>query len=175
MHSRDSEAVCRNLREVFEALSGDLDATFRRLEGAFDSPDDTGNYTFEQSDARSYVTAAFACIQGICFCMRHTSLASLQTEGAMSDLPTTAQSVGTLEEDIRLAFDLLDRVCEAEPRLDTAMSWWSSLQTSIRLWDRLSNPVTVSDVQISPADLVTVTDSEAGFRLLVSTYWESLD
>jgi hypothetical protein len=179
------EGADSGLQGVFAALSDDLDRCFRRLDNAFKDPETDEDYGYDEADGRSYVRAAFACIEGVCFATRIWATAHLMDEGRVSDEETWAANLMSIEDEVRrsmddlsleenasLTFSLLDRVYGVEPQLDTSRQWWSSFNQAIALRDRLYHPRTAPDLDISVGDVMTVVDAEAGFRLQVSTYLE---
>jgi hypothetical protein len=50
--------------------------------------------------------------------------------------------------------------------------WWTSLRQAIEVKYRLASPTSAADLEISAAELMTVVDAEAGFRLRLAAYLE---
>jgi hypothetical protein len=67
---------------VMRTLGEDLDKCFKRLEKDFDNPDENGLYDYDESDAREFVRAAFACIEGTSFSVRMWAAEHLLNAGS---------------------------------------------------------------------------------------------
>jgi hypothetical protein len=166
------------LRDVFAILSGDLDTCFAPLERSMEIPDEDGNYSFEATAARNYVNVAFACIVGLSSCMREWAAVRLQCDNAgdyveeWADQLMDGREMAPLEQAVRLGFDLLDRACNFESQWDANEQWWTSLRKAIQIKYRLTSPTCAADLEISPDELMTVIDAEAGFRLRFAVYVE---
>jgi hypothetical protein len=177
-----------SLHGLFTILSDDLDKCFSRLDAVFNDPGEGGEYDYDESDGRTYVRAAFACIDGMSFRMRVWATARLLDEGRMPDPQRWGAGAINLEaiedevrrsmaelslaENVSLTFTLLDRIHRVEPLLDTGQQWWSSLQKVAQLKGRITHPQGASDLSISRDELMIMVDAEAGYRLLLSSYLE---
>jgi hypothetical protein len=69
-------------------------------------------------------------------------------------------------------FALMDRAKPIEANPDTGKQWWAHFQAAIKIRDRLTYPQSAADLDVSHADLMTIIDADAGFRLLLSRYLE---
>lgn len=161
-----------NLREVFEILSGDLDACFEPLQRSLESPDEGGNFSFEGTAARNYVSAAFACIAAVSTCMRQWAVARLHCDEAADYVEQWAdeQAMTPLERAVRRGFALLDRACNVDSQWHANEQWWASFRKAIEIKYRLTSPQSATDLEISSDELMTVVDAEAGFRLRLAGY-----
>jgi hypothetical protein len=158
MHSDEPETgEASNPRHVFEALSDDVDQCFERVQQDLYSPDENGEFRFDQANARSYARAAFACIEGFaCFMVP----------------PAGRVLTTSLDDSVRSMFALMDRAHPIEPHRDTGQQWWAHFLAAIKIRDRLAYPKSAADLDVSHADLMTIIDADAGFRLLLSRYLE---
>ena len=172
MHSTEAQYAPVNLREVFEVLSGDLNNCFAPLQQSMESPDEDGNYTFDGTVARTYVNVAFACIASVATCMRQWATAHLQYDIDEREY-TGGAEMTPLEKAIRIGFGLLDHVCNIETQWQANEQWWLNLRRAINIKYRLASPHSAADLEISAAEIMTVVDAEAGFRLRLSSYLET--
>jgi hypothetical protein len=163
-------------RQVFAILSGDVDRCFRLLDAALGSPEQVGGQEFGESEVRSYVRAAFACMEGMTFCMR-AWVAERTTElPADQSPPVDAESAleqsADLESNVTSMFNQLDRFIRIEPQPGTGRQWWMSFQNAIQLRHRMAHPRLPADLVLSREEILTIVDADAGFRLLLSRYLE---
>jgi len=179
----------RSTAYVMEVLGDDLDKVYKRLSKDFDNPDKNGLLSFDEADAREFVRAAFAEIEGTSFCIRMWCAQRLLDEGRMNERERLVVSELNLdlrngkvverpakirlEENVKFTFALLDRVHRVEkPALDTSERWWSNFKTAIRVRDRLAHPRLPADLDISSDELLAVVSAEGGFRELTGSYRE---
>jgi hypothetical protein len=179
----------RTTAYVMEVLSEDLDKAFQRLSKDFGNRDENGLVSFDEADAREFVRAAFAEIEGTSFCLRVWCAQHLLDAGRMSERERLVVSEVTLdlrdgkvvekpaklrlEENVKFTFALLDRVHRIEkPTLDTSEKWWSDFKTAIRIRHRLTHPRMPADLDVSSDELMTVVSAEGGFRQLAFGYPE---
>jgi hypothetical protein len=179
MHSTESDNDPVNLREVFEVLSGDLNACFEPVQQCLQDPDEDGNFSFEGSAARNYVSVAFACIASVSTCMRQWAVARMDPDEAgrylheQEDVLSDGQVMTPLEKAVRIGFGLLDRVYGVESQSQpNDEQWWRSLRWAIATKYRLTSPAAAADLEISADELMTVIDAEVGFRLRMAAYLE---
>jgi hypothetical protein len=157
-------------QQVFERLSDDVEQCFNRIQPDLYSPDDSGEFKFDQSNARTYARAAVACMEGLACFMKAWAIYQLRVE---EEIPSPERAPTTsLDESVRSMFALMDRVRSIEPPRDAGRQWWAHLQAAIKIRDRVTCPRSVADLDVSHADLMTVIDADAGFRLLLSSYLE---
>jgi hypothetical protein len=177
MHAPESENDPAGLRDVFEILSGDVNRCFEPLRLCMENPDEDGNYSFEGTAARTYVSVAFACIASVCTCVRQWAVA-LQGDTPGNDLEAVADELAAeeemtpLEKAVRIGFGLLERARTVESQWHANEQWWASLRTAIGIKYRLTRPTSAADLEISADELMTVVDAEAGFRLRLAAYLE---
>ena len=157
-------------QQVFEKLSDDVEQCFDRIQPDLYSPDESGEFKFDQSNARTYARAAVACMEGLACFMQAWAVYQLRAEGEIAS-PERALTT-SLDESVRSMFALMDRVHSIEPHRDAGRHWWVHLQAAIIIRDRITYPTSVADLDVSHADLMTVIDADAGFRLLLSSYLE---
>lgn len=157
MHSDERETGDNNNpHNVFETLSDDVDQCFERIQQDLYGTDDNGDFRFDQSNARTYARAAFACIEGFACFVRVWGISSATS----------------LEESVRSMFSRMDGAHPIESDRDAGKHWWAHFQAAIRIKDRLTYPRSAADLAVSHADLMTIIDADAGFRLLLSRYLE---
>jgi hypothetical protein len=171
MQPTDSQREPIDLGGVFEVLSEDLNTSFAPLQQSMESPDEDGNYTFDATAARTYVNVAFVCIASVTTCMRQWAAEQLQ--GQIDERQFIgAGDMTPLEKAVRLGFGLLDYVCNRDTQWHANEQWWTSMCRAIDLKYRLASPLSAADLEISAAELMTVVDAEAGFRLRLAAYLE---
>jgi hypothetical protein len=177
----------RSTAYVIETLGGDFDKAYQRLNQKFDTPDEHGDYAYDESDARELVRTLFAFLEGTSFSIRMWSAAQLIEEHRITDFERAVLDESTidlqdgevlpkqmkisLEENMKFTFKLADRAChKTTPTLDTSQKWWSDLKKAIKVRDRLMHPKFPRDLDISPDELMLTFAVESGFRVLLATY-----
>ena len=160
-----------DLGAVFEVLSGDLNSSFAPLQDAMENPDEEGNYSFDGTVARTYINVAFACIASMTTCMRQWAMARLPH--AIDERRFIGEGDMTpLEKAVRLGFGLLDYVLNVDTQWYANEQWWTNMHRAIQIKYRLASPTSAADLEISAAELMTMVDAEAGFRLRIAAYLE---
>src|SRR5262249_49729528 len=120
---------------------------------------------------RTYVNVAFACIASMTTCMRQWAMAQLPHD--IDERQFIGEGDMTpLEKAVRLAFGLLDYVCNVDTQWYANEQWWTNMRRAIDIKYRLSSPATAADLEISAEELMTMVDAEAGFRLRIAAYLE---
>jgi len=171
MHATESQQAQVFLGEVFETLSGDLNTCFAPLQQSMETLDEEGNYSFDPTTARTYVNVAFACIASVATCMRQWAMAQLPYDIDEQQF-VSGEDMTPLEKAVRLGFALLDYVCNVDTQWHASEQWCASLRRAIEIKYRLASPLSAADLEISAAELMTVVDAEAGFRLRLAAYME---
>ena len=157
-------------QQVFERLSEDVEQCFDRIQPDLYSPDESGEFNFDQSNARTYARAAFACMEGLACFIEAWAIHQLRAAGETP--PPERAPTTSLDESVRSMFALMERVHPIEQHGDAGRQWWVRFQEAIRIRDRITYPKSVADLDVSHGDLMTVIDADAGFRLLLSSYLE---
>lgn len=177
----------RTTSYIIETLGDDIDKAYKRLSKDWEKPDAEGMFPYDETDAREFVRAAFAAIEGISFSIRIWCAARLLREKRMSEQErmmvaevaidlrdgkiVERNAKITLEENVKFTFALLDRFYrKRKPTLDVGKEWWSGFKKSVRVRDRLMHPRWPSDLDISPEEVVGITATEGGFREMLSQY-----
>jgi plasmid maintenance system antidote protein VapI len=151
-------------QQVFAILSDDVDRCFEIMNPTADSPEEVEEHDYEETAVRSYVRAAFACMEGMAFCMR---------AWAAERVPESqAEQQADLESNLTAMFTQLDQVMRIEPQLGTGRQWWLNLQKALELRHRMAHPRSWTDLALTREEILTVVDADAGFRLLLSRYLE---
>lgn len=151
-------------REVFAILSDDVDRCFELISHTGGSSEEVEDLEYDETAVRSYARAAFACMEGMTFCMR---------AWAAERVPEPrAEQQGDLESDVTAMFSQLDEVARIEPQLGTGRQWWLNLQKALQLRRRMTHPRSWTDLALTREEILTVVDADAGFRLLLSRYLE---
>jgi hypothetical protein len=175
IHDPEMDSV--SPQQVFAILSGDVDRCFRLLDAALGGPEEAGEQQYGESDVRSYVRAAFACMEGMTFCMR--AWAAERGVQTRADQRQAAAEEGALElwvdleSSVKSMFAQLDQVKRIEPQMGTGRQWWTNFQNAIQLRRRMMYPQLPADLALSREELLTIVDADAGFRLLLSRYLEA--
>ncbi len=68
-----------------------------------------------------------------------------------------------LAKNIRFAFSVFAEANGTKPTLDVGSEWWSKLQESIRVRDRLTHPRSPSDLDVSPSEVISTVVAKSGF------------
>jgi hypothetical protein len=177
----------RSTAYVIETLGADFDKVYQRLNQKFDTPDEHGDYPYDESDARELVRTLFAFLEGTSFAIRIWSAAQLIQENRITDFERAVLDESTidlqdgevlpkqmkisLEENMKFTFKLADRARhKTTSTLDTSQKWWSDLKKAIKVRDRLMHPKFPRDLDISPDELTLTFAVESGFRVLLATY-----
>ncbi|MEJ1964283.1 MAG: hypothetical protein WDO56_23155 [Gammaproteobacteria bacterium] len=182
----------RSTGELIEVLGDDMDRCFEAVMHAIKTGEklDGGgvevapDYEFH---ARQFIRSVLAFFEGASFTMRVWAVAHLMRKDEISDeerwiamerrfelednghiAERTAKI--TLTRMIKFTFTLMDRLHGVPPRLDTSNEWWSCLQQSIRVRDRLMHPRQPSDLDVSVEEVIAASKAEVGFRMLVGGY-----
>lgn len=165
MRNHDAEMNELSPQQVFAILSEDVDRCFELMSATEDSSEEVDEREYEESAVRSYARAAFACMEGMTFCMRAWAAERVPE-------PRTEQQ-GDLESDVTAMFTQLDQVVPIEPQLGAGRQWWQNLQRALQLRHRLAHPRSWADLAFTREEILTIVDADAGFRLLLSRYLES--
>jgi hypothetical protein len=151
-------------QQVFAILSDDVDRCFELMSPTVGSAEEADEHEYEESAVRSYVRAAFACMEGMTFCMRAWA-------AERSPAPQAEQQED-LESNLTAMFTQLDQIMRIEPQLGTGRQWWMNLQKALELRHRLAHPRWWTDLAFTREEILTIVDADAGFRLLLSRYLE---
>jgi hypothetical protein len=172
----DAESTELSPREVFTILSEDVDRCFELMSSTEPGAQEVDEQQYEESAVRSYARAAFACMEGMTFCMRAWAAQRMPEPGAEQFPPPEGQSAadqqGDLESNVTAMFTQLDQVVRIEPQLGTGRQWWLSLQKAFQLRRRMVHPRSWADLAFTREEILTIVDADAGFRLLLSRYLE---
>jgi hypothetical protein len=160
----DTEMNELSPQQVFTILSDDVDRCFELMNPTQDSPEEVEEHEYEETAVRSYVRAAFACMEGMAFCMRAWA--------AERVAEPQAEQPADLESNLTTMFTQLDEVMRIEPQLSTGRQWWLNLQKALELRYRMAHPRSWTDLALTREEILTVVDADAGFRLLLSRYLE---
>lgn len=170
MPIHDAEINEISPQQVFAILSDDVDRCFQLL----GSPEDVEEREYDESAARSYARAAFACMEGMTFCMRAwvaERVPEPQAEQHSSqEGESAAEQRGDFESDVTAMFTQMDQVMRIEPQFGTGRQWWLNFQKAIHLRRRMMHPRSWTDLALSHEEMLTIVDADAGFRLLLSRY-----
>jgi hypothetical protein len=181
----------RSTGEVIEVLGDDIDRCFEAVMKCIKEGkklDDGCTELLPDYDfhARQFIRSVFAFLEGAAFVVRVWAAAHLDRLNRIeqdelltalemrSDLDGTGQVVTTkakipMSRMLKFTFALLDRLHEGPPKLDTSQEWWSCLQSSMRVRDRIMHPKLPSDLDVSVEEVVSASKAEVGFRMLVGS------
>ena len=164
-------------QQVFAILSDDVDRCFELMSSTVGSAEEADEREYEESAVRSYLRAAFACMEGMTFCMRAWAAERVpepQAEQHSSPEGASApEQREDLESNLTAMFTQLDQVMRIEPQLGTGRQWWLNLQKALELRHRLAHPRCWTDLAFTREEILTIVDADAGFRLLLSRYLEA--
>jgi hypothetical protein len=138
-----------------------------------------GGYEVDDFHSRQFIRAVFAYLEGASFAIKLWAVHKLSGENRISQEEVwtaneTAFEVRNgnviektakirLDENITYAFALLDRLHGIGPTLDKSLEWWASLQSSIKVRDRLTHPRRIEDLDVPAREFFDVMEAEQGF------------
>lgn len=173
IHDPDMDEV--SPQQVFLILSGDVERCFKLLEAELSGSEEAGEQ-YGQPEARNYARAAFACMEGMTFCMSQWAAERMAELRSSQHRPAAEQSALALSADLRSQvesmFTQLDQVRRIEPQIGTGRQWWSNFQNALQVRLRMMYPRRSADLALSQEEILTIVDADAGFRLLLSRYLE---
>lgn len=167
--------LAEDVRRCHKALLDEIDAG---------EVDDKGNVSIDDFHARQLIRALFAYIEGIIFSVKITAATKcldddveispperyiagevgydLNDKGEIVERPARLR----LMANIKFAFSLLERAHCLSPQFDASAEWWSCLQASIRVRDRLTHPRMPRDLHVSGEEIVRAIRAHEGFDAL---------
>jgi hypothetical protein len=74
-----------------------------------------------------------------------------------------------LANNIRFAFRLLEKSSGQPSKFDPSLEWWSCLQETVRVRDRLTHPRMPEDLDVSGNDIIKALKAKAGFDEVLFT------
>jgi hypothetical protein len=189
MREQDSTAsliltLGEDVRRCHAALLGEIDQG---------DVDEKGNVAFDDFHARQLIRALFAYIEGITFSVKIKAATKCLDDNVEISPPERylAGEVGydlnekgeiverpahlRLAPNIRFAFSLFERAHNLPPQFDASAEWWSCLQASIRVRDRLTHPKLPRDLEVSGEEIVKALRAQTGFDDLCHKYLELIE
>jgi len=181
----------RTTQELMHALGDDFDRCHENLIAAIDQGvvDEHGNVSADYAfHARQLVRAFFAYIEGVTFsakvcaaahCVDNNVEITPQERFLAAEVDYTLDHKGSIIEqpaqikltkNLRFAFALTEKAHGIEPRFDPSSEWWSCLQKSIKVRDRLMHPRLPEDLDISGEEIIDVLKAKEGFEELLLGY-----
>ena len=148
------------------------------------------DYEFE---ARQLIRAIFAFIEGLTFSIKIRAAYHGMRRGAGISDPeryfageishaldekgeiVERPAMINLSRNIRFAFALYEKAFNIPKQFDASAEWWSRLQRSIKVRDRLTHPRMPADVDVSIDEVIDALKAHEGFTNLLTTYMELED
>jgi len=183
----------RTTSELIETLGSDIDRCHRALIDSIDNGkiDPNGNVHADyEYHARQLIRAIFAFVEAVTFavkvkaaeyCLYHNRTIAdaerffavdsehvLTAKGEVVERPAHIR----LTDNIRFAFASQEKALGRAKKFDASTEWWSCLQASIKVRDRLTHPKLPEDVDVSGAEIVTTLKAYEGFKQQVMYYAE---
>lgn len=179
----------RTTAYVIEELGKDYDKALERLKNSIGEPDEEGNHSYDESEARDLFRTLFAYLEGTSFSVRMWSAKALLDEGMMDEFERAAvseQAISlqdgevvvtpmkiSLQENVRFTFKLMDRAHKKPTQtLDTGKAWWFDFKKAVKVRDRLMHPKLPEDLDISGDEVVLAIRVHDGFGELMRSYDE---
>jgi hypothetical protein len=184
----------RTTAELIETLGNDVDRCFREFRTAIDylkvdaNAEALASYEYH---ARQLIRAIFAFIEGVTFSMKAKAAEycllyernltdaerwlavdieyALNDKGEIVERPVCIR----LADNIRFAFALQEKAFGAVKKFAPSTKWWSCLQASIKVRDRLTHPKHPRDIAVSLEESAAALTAFAGFKEQVLSYIHS--
>ncbi len=175
----------RTTAELIETLGEDIDRCYRGLDGSIKRGKRNADGTIEakyEYHARQFIRAIFAFIEAVTYSVKlHAAdhqmkagigltdaerLFVLEVEYALKDNGDICERPAhiRLVDNIRFAFALQEKSLGITEKFNANVEWWSCLKSSIKVRDRLMHPKVPSDIDISPAEVITSLKAFNGFK-----------
>ncbi len=186
----------RTTAELIETLGDDVSRCHRELIGAIDEGhvDANGDVDADyEYHARQLIRAIFAFIEALTFsvkvraagyCLSHERDISDGERFFAVDIEHRLTEKGEvieraahirLADNIRFAFALQEKALEIAEPFDPSIEWWSCLQSSIRVRDRLTHPKLPEDVDVTGGEIVAALKAYEGFTQQLMVYTDLRD
>jgi len=178
MPERNTGELIRTLGDDVHRCHGEL---LRGIEDGERHADGsiTADYGYH---ARQLIRAILAYIEGVTFsvkvsCIRrcdrrglnvsvHERYAAVERDTELSDKGEIIERPAKLRlaSNVRFALRLLERAERGRFKFDPSAGWWSDLQKTIKVRDRLTHPRMPEDIDISPDELTAAMRARRGFE-----------
>jgi hypothetical protein len=183
----------RTTSELIETLGDDIDRCHRELIGSIGDGNVAPNgdvHADYEYHARQLIRAIFAFIEAVTFsvkvkaaeyCLHHNRdiedaerFFAVDVEHVLTDKGEVVERPAhiRLTDNIRFAFALQEKALGRAKKFDPSTEWWSCLQSSIKVRDRLTHPKLPGDVDVSGAEIVAALKAYKGFEQQVMYYAE---
>lgn len=185
--------VERTTRELIETLGEDYNRCYREILKSFDEGTiDADGYLDADYEfhARQLVRAALAFIEGVTFSVKTSAAWKCMQDGV--DITPQERYIATeveyrindkgevvertaripLARNIRFAFALTEKAHKVPVQFDPSIEWWSCLQDTVKVRNRLMHPKMPEDLDISPEELIKTIKAKNGFEELLMRYIE---
>lgn len=171
------EILDSDYRRCYSQILKRLDEGQRTEDGCI-----TADYEF---DARQLIRSAFAYIEGATYILKIEASFNCEENGidilpqqfhfifeadfGLNEKGEIVQRPAkiSLAKNIRFAFSIFAEANGIESSFDPSVEWWSLLQNSIRVRDRLMHPRTPSDLDVTPKETIAMIQAKAGFDELL--------
>lgn len=176
----------RTTQELIEKLSDDVHRCHGYIIEAINNgvTDSEGNVTVREDyeyNARHLIRAILAYIEAVTFSVKVTCVKQCMEEGMdVSDherylaveIDSELNDKGKIIErparirltnNVRFAFRLLEKSSKRRSTFDPSAEWWSCLQQTIRVRDRLMHPRFAEDIDVSGDEIVNALKAKEGF------------
>jgi hypothetical protein len=175
----------RTTQELIEKLGSDVDRCHGELLQSIDNGDRNEDGTISadyEYHARQLIRAILAYIEGVTFSVKIWAVSKCLDSGievsdheryAAVEVDTDLNNKGEVVErpaklrlanNVRFAFRLLERAKGGTFKFDASADWWSDLQKTISVRDRLTHPRLPEDIDVSPEEIITALNAKVGFE-----------
>jgi len=183
----------RTTSELIETLGDDIDRCHRELIGSIDCGDVDPRrnvYADYEYHARQLIRAIFAFVEAVTFsikvqagvyCLNHNRDISdaerffaADVEYVLTDRGEVVERAARirLADNIRFAFALQERALGLTKTFDPSKEWWSCLNSSIKVRDRLTHPKLPEDIDVPGNEIVAPLKAYEGFKEQAMAYAE---
>jgi len=174
----------RTTSELIEKLGDDVDRCHAALITSMDEGEiqpDGGLVADYEYEARQLIRSILAYIEAVTFsvkvncverCMNsgidvsdHERYLAIEVNGALNEKGEVIERSAKirLTQNVRFAFNLLEKVSGRPSTFDPSEEWWSCFRETIRVRDRLMHPRLPEDIDISGSDIVNALNAKKGF------------
>jgi hypothetical protein len=166
-------ALDEDYRRCYEQVLKRLDEGERNEHGHI--------YADHGFDARQLIRSAFAYIEGATFVLKIEASFNSEEKGVAFtpqqhhfifevdfDLNDKGEIIErpakiSLTKNIRFSFAVFAYANKIDNNLDVSLKWWAKLKEAIKVRDRLMHPRFMSDLDVSPQEVIATITAKAGF------------
>jgi len=175
----EGEQEERAVGEIIDILAEDLNRLRKRILLSAKRGTFTDN---DAANARAFVRAFFAFVEGTCNALKVQALGDLLDDDELDVEPGTVDIVFeqrydlddhgeivvkplvySLQKNVKFAFRLYSVASRRSNPLDTSASWWAALLEMSKVRDRFMHPKKPVDLDVAPHDVCRCVEAMHGF------------